>query len=75
MSLRARLTAPEILIAPGVYDGLTATLAEQAGFEALYLSRRCRRLYAAGAARYRPDLGVGNGRYDGADPRTGRRCR
>lgn len=37
MTLRLRLQKKEILIAPGVYDGLTATLAEQAGFEALYL--------------------------------------
>ena len=26
MTLRQRLTAPDILIAPGVYDGLTAAL-------------------------------------------------
>jgi len=38
MSLRDRLTKPEILLTPGVYDGLTAALADQAGFEALYLS-------------------------------------
>ena len=38
MSLRARLSDPRILVAPGVYDGLTAALAEAAGFEALYLS-------------------------------------
>ena len=38
MTLRQRLTAPDILIAPGVYDGLTAALATDAGFEALYLS-------------------------------------
>ena len=37
MTLRSRLQKKEILIAPGVYDGLTAILAEQAGFEALYL--------------------------------------
>ena len=38
LSLKARLREPRILIAPGVYDGLTATLAEATGFEALYLS-------------------------------------
>jgi len=36
--IKARLARPEILLAPGVYDALSATLAEQAGFEALYLS-------------------------------------
>ncbi|MDP5333995.1 MAG: isocitrate lyase/phosphoenolpyruvate mutase family protein [Paracoccaceae bacterium] len=54
MSLRARLTAPEILIAPGVYDGLTATLAEQAGFEALYLSGAAVAYTRLG----RPDIGL-----------------
>lgn len=38
MTLRARLKAPPLLLAPGVYDALSALLAEQAGFEALYLS-------------------------------------
>lgn len=38
MSLRQRLTQSEIVIAPGVYDSLTASLAAEAGFEALYLS-------------------------------------
>lgn len=37
-SMKARLTRPEILLAPGVYDALSAALAEQAGFEAIYLS-------------------------------------
>ena len=39
--LRERLAAPQqpnALLAPGVYDALSALLAEQAGFEALYLS-------------------------------------
>jgi 2-methylisocitrate lyase-like PEP mutase family enzyme len=36
--LIARLKQKRLLLAPGVYDGLTALLAEQAGFEALYLS-------------------------------------
>ncbi len=38
VSLLDRLQKPDILIAPGVYDALGASLAEQAGFEALYLS-------------------------------------
>ena len=37
-SLRQRLAEPRPLLAPGVYDALTALVAEQAGFEALYLS-------------------------------------
>lgn len=37
-SLRQRLAQDEILVAPGVYDGLTARLVEKAGFEAVYLS-------------------------------------
>ena len=37
-SLRTRLTQGEILVAPGVYDALTAVIATDAGFEALYLS-------------------------------------
>ncbi len=54
MTLRDRLSAPEILIAPGVYDGLTATLAEQAGFEALYLSGAAVAYTRLG----RPDIGL-----------------
>lgn len=38
MSLKARIQQDQILVAPGVYDGLTASLAENAGFKALYLS-------------------------------------
>ena len=36
--LRARLATPSIVLAPGVYDALSALVAQQAGFEALYLS-------------------------------------
>jgi 2-methylisocitrate lyase-like PEP mutase family enzyme len=36
--LKARLSEQRILLAPGIYDALTALLAEQAGFESLYLS-------------------------------------
>ncbi|HET9823508.1 MAG TPA: isocitrate lyase/phosphoenolpyruvate mutase family protein [Burkholderiaceae bacterium] len=37
-SLKQRLAEPRPLLAPGVYDALTALVAEQSGFEALYLS-------------------------------------
>jgi 2-methylisocitrate lyase-like PEP mutase family enzyme len=37
-TLRELLSGPEIVIAPGVYDGLTTMLAAQAGFKAVYLS-------------------------------------
>lgn len=36
--LKSRLARPELLLVPGVYDALTALLAEQAGFEAVHLS-------------------------------------
>lgn len=54
MSLAARLARPEILVAPGVYDGLTATLAAAAGFEALYLSGAAVAYTRLG----RPDIGL-----------------
>jgi 2-methylisocitrate lyase-like PEP mutase family enzyme len=38
MTLAQRLQQPRAVLAPGVYDALTALVAEQAGFEALYLS-------------------------------------
>lgn len=53
-TLAERLRRPEILVAPGVYDGLTATLAEQAGFEALYLSGAAVSYTRLG----RPDIGL-----------------
>ncbi|MEO6626231.1 MAG: oxaloacetate decarboxylase [Burkholderiaceae bacterium] len=37
-TLRQRLAEPRALLSPGIYDAFTALLAEQAGFEALYLS-------------------------------------
>jgi 2-methylisocitrate lyase-like PEP mutase family enzyme len=37
-ALRARLRQTDAVLCPGVYDPLSALLAEQAGFEALYLS-------------------------------------
>ncbi|WP_459615509.1 isocitrate lyase/PEP mutase family protein [Bordetella sp. 2513F-2] len=36
--LKERLARPAPVLAPGVYDALTALIAEQAGFDALYLS-------------------------------------
>jgi 2-methylisocitrate lyase-like PEP mutase family enzyme len=54
MTLRKRLIAPEILLAPGVYDGLTAALATAAGFEALYLSGAAVAYTRLG----RPDIGL-----------------
>jgi 2-methylisocitrate lyase-like PEP mutase family enzyme len=53
-TLRARLSRPPIVIAPGVYDPLTALIAERAGFDALYVS-------GAGIAYTRlgrPDIGL-----------------
>jgi 2-methylisocitrate lyase-like PEP mutase family enzyme len=36
--LRERLQSKALVLAPGVYDALSALIAEQAGFEAIYLS-------------------------------------
>ena len=38
MSLAKRLKKSSIVLAPGVYDALSALIAEQSGFEAVYLS-------------------------------------
>ena len=54
MSLAARLRQPPILVAPGAYDGLSALLAVEAGFETLYLSGA-----AIAYTRFgRPDIGL-----------------
>ena len=53
-TLRQRLSRPPILIAPGVYDPLTALIAEQAGFEALYVSGAAIAYTRLG----RPDIGL-----------------
>jgi 2-methylisocitrate lyase-like PEP mutase family enzyme len=53
-TLSLRLRRPPILIAPGIYDALTALIAERAGFKALYVS-------GAGIAYSRlgrPDIGL-----------------
>lgn len=52
--LAARLRRAPILLAPGVCDGLTAALAAQAGFEALYLSGAAVAYTRLG----RPDIGL-----------------
>ena len=36
--LRQRLAKKELLVAPGVYDGISARIADQMGFEALYMT-------------------------------------
>src|SRR5258708_7137054 len=38
MSLRRLLAGPEIVVAPGIYDGMSAMLVAEAGFPAAYLS-------------------------------------
>ncbi|MBI2713585.1 MAG: isocitrate lyase/phosphoenolpyruvate mutase family protein [Rhizobiales bacterium] len=53
-TLRSRLARPPILIAPGVYDPLTALLAEQAGFDTLYVSGAAISYTRLG----RPDIGL-----------------
>ena len=52
MSLKVRLQKQDILVAPGVYDGLTASLATEAGVRSA-LSKRCSGcLHPPWAARY-----------------------
>jgi 2-methylisocitrate lyase-like PEP mutase family enzyme len=54
VTLRARLASKPIVVAPGVYDALTAHIAETAGFSTLYVS-------GAGIAYTRlgrPDIGL-----------------
>ncbi|MEM9045618.1 MAG: isocitrate lyase/phosphoenolpyruvate mutase family protein [Pseudomonadota bacterium] len=54
MTLRTRLASGNILLAPGIFDGLTAAIAEAAGFEALYLSGAAVAYTRLG----RPDIGL-----------------
>ena len=54
MGLKARLKEPRILVAPGVFDGLTALIAEQSGAEAVYLSGASIAYTRFG----RPDIGL-----------------
>ncbi|MCP1676927.1 2-methylisocitrate lyase-like PEP mutase family enzyme [Natronocella acetinitrilica] len=52
--LPSRLRGPEIVVAPGVYDALSASLAEQAGFDTVYLSGASLAYTKLG----RPDIGL-----------------
>jgi len=52
--LSARLARRPIVVAPGVYDALTALIAERAGFEALYVSGAAIAYTRLG----RPDIGL-----------------
>lgn len=54
IDLRKRFAAPAIVVAPGVYDALTASIAVTAGFEALYLSGAAISYTKLG----RPDIGL-----------------
>lgn len=51
--LRQLLAQPEIVVAPGAYDGLTARLVQQAGFAAVYMTGA-----GTSAARGFPDFGL-----------------
>ncbi len=53
-NLRTRLKSPKIVLTPGVYDALTASLAEAAGFEAAYISGAAIAYTRLG----RPDIGL-----------------
>lgn len=53
-SFKSRLGQPSAVLAPGVFDALSALLVEQAGFEAAYLSGASIAYTALG----RPDLGL-----------------
>jgi 2-methylisocitrate lyase-like PEP mutase family enzyme len=54
ITLRQRLANPGLILAPGVYDALSALLVEQAGFEAAYLSGASIAYTRLG----RPDIGL-----------------
>jgi 2-methylisocitrate lyase-like PEP mutase family enzyme len=53
-TLRQHLQRGDIIKAPGVYDGLSALLVQQAGFEAAFLSGACLSFARFG----RPDMGL-----------------
>ncbi|HVV60685.1 MAG TPA: isocitrate lyase/PEP mutase family protein [Pseudolabrys sp.] len=53
-SLKSRLVKPPIVIAPGVYDALTALIASSAGFDTLYVSGAAIAYTRLG----RPDIGL-----------------
>ncbi|KAA0594572.1 carboxyvinyl-carboxyphosphonate phosphorylmutase [Azospirillum lipoferum] len=54
MSFRDRLAQDRVVLAPGVYDAFTASMATAAGFEALYLSGAAIAYTRLG----RPDIGL-----------------
>jgi len=53
-TLRQRLSKPPIVVAPGIYDPLTALIAAQAGFHTLYISGAAIAYTRLG----RPDIGL-----------------
>ena len=53
-TLRSQLSEPPIVVAPGVYDPLTALIATQAGFRSLYISGAAIAYTRLG----RPDIGL-----------------
>jgi 2-methylisocitrate lyase-like PEP mutase family enzyme len=53
-TLRSRLSKPPIVIAPGIYDPLTALIPTQAGFDTLYISGAAIAYTRLG----RPDIGL-----------------
>lgn len=53
-TLKDRLHSSQIVVAPGVYDALSASLAEQAGFDTVYLSGASLAYTKLG----RPDIGL-----------------
>jgi 2-methylisocitrate lyase-like PEP mutase family enzyme len=53
-TLKQRLSKPPIIVAPGIYDALTALLASNAGFDTLYLSGAAIAYTRLG----RPDIGL-----------------
>jgi 2-methylisocitrate lyase-like PEP mutase family enzyme len=54
MTFRQRLAEPRPVVAPGIYDALTASIAADAGFEALYVSGAAVAYTRLG----RPDIGL-----------------
>ena len=73
-TLRARLSRKPIVVAPGVYDALTALVADAGGLRDALCVRRGHRLHASSA---RPDIGLVSmsevADTDRADPRPRRR--
>jgi 2,3-dimethylmalate lyase len=52
--LRELLNRDQLLVVPGVYDGLSARIAQQSGFDALYMSGFC----VAAGVHGTPDIGL-----------------